>query len=158
MRRPALLLAVLALLGCPASDQSTADTAGADTGAAAGGSEAAALAGMAGTWNMRTMPEQGDSVLVTYVVRATSDTTGWTLTFPGRDPLPVRIIDVDADSVVLEVGPYESMLRPGVQVVTRSVSRTQGDRMMGTAVARYTGAGVGADSVVRMRTEGTRAP
>ena len=153
MRRPALLLAALALLGCPSSDQSVADSA-ADESA----SETTALAGMAGTWNMNTMPEQGDSVLLTYVVNATSDTTGWTITFPGREPMPVRILAVDADSVVLEVGPYESMLRPNVQVVTQSVSRVQGDRMVGTAVARYSGASVGADSVVRLRLEGTRAP
>lgn len=153
MRRPALLLAAFALLGCPASDQAVSDSAAAESA-----SETTTLAAMAGTWNMTTMPEQGDSVLLTYVVNATSDTTGWTITFPGRDPMPVRILTVDADSVVLEVGPYESMLRPNVQVVTQSVSRVQGDRMMGTAVARYSGAAVGADSVVRLRLEGTRAP
>ena len=153
MRRPVLLLAALTLLGCPSSDQSVADSAAGDRA-----SENTTIAGMTGTWQMRTMPEQGDSVLLTYTVNATNDTTGWTITFPGREPLPVRVLAVDADSVVLEVGPYESMLRPNVQVVTQSVSRVQGDRMVGTAVARYRGEGVGADSVVRLRLEGTRAP
>ena len=158
MRRPALLLAVsLAVAACTASDQSAADSAAGDSAANASASGNATLASMAGTWNMRTMPEQGDSVLLTYVVNARSDTSGWTITFPGREALPARVLSVDADSVVIEVGPYESALRPGVQVTTRSVSRVQGDRMMGTAVARYRGVTT-ADSVVRLRVEGTRAP
>ena len=153
MRRPVLLLAAISLLGCPSSDQSVADSAAGDRA-----SENTTLASMAGTWHMRTMPEQGDRVLLTYTVSATNDTTGWTVTFPGREPLPMRVLAVDADSVVLEVGPYASVLRPNVQVITQSVSRLQGDRLVGTAVARYQGEGVGADSVVRLRLEGTRAP
>lgn len=148
----AVLTFSLALLGCPSSDQSVADSAAADVA-----SENTTLAAMSGTWNMRTMPEQGDTVLLTYVVNATSDTTGWTVTFPDREPMPARVVSVDADSVVIEIGPYESALRPGVQVTTRSVSRVQGDRMTGTAVARYQGVTT-ADSVVRLRLEGTRAP
>ena len=148
----AVLTVSLALLGCPSSDQSVADSAAADVA-----SENTTLAAMSGRWNMRTMPEQGDTVLLTYVVNATSDTTGWTVTFPDREPMPARVVSVDADSVVIEIGPYESALRPGVQVTTRSVSRVQGDRMTGTAVARYQGVTT-ADSVVRLRLEGTRAP
>ena len=153
MRPYVLLLAVLPLLGCPSSDQSVADSAASESA-----TETTTIGNMAGGWTVRAMPEQGDTTLLTYTVNATSDTTGWTVTFPGREPMPVRVLAVDADSVVLEIGPYESVLRPNVQVVTQSVSRIVGDRLVGTAVARYRGTGVGADSVVRLRLEGTRAP
>jgi hypothetical protein len=55
-----------------------------------------------------------------------------------------------------EAGPYESVLRQGVQVTLRGVLRHQGDRLVGTTVAHFSGSG--ADSVLRVRTEATRAP
>jgi hypothetical protein len=104
---------------------------------------------------MRAMREGSDSVLTTYELSATADTAGWTMTLPGREPVPVRVVAVAGDSIVIEAGPYPSSLRPGVTVATRGVNRLQGDRMVGSTVARYS---AGADSVVRIRTEGRRAP
>ena len=154
MRRSLVVVAAaaLALIGCPAAEERPA----VDSAAGEQADRNTTLAAFSGDWNVRAMPEQGDSTLVTYVVRATNDTSGWTITFPNREPIPMRVLSVAGDSVVLEVGPYESALRPNVQVITRSVNRVQGDRMIGTAVARYQNAG--ADSVRRLRIEGTRAP
>jgi hypothetical protein len=113
------------------------------------------LASVAGSWNMQTMPADRDTVLVSYVLTATADTAGWTLTFPGRAPIPIRILAVAGDSVVSEAGPYESALRPGVQVTTTTVNRMEGDALVGTTVARYS---AGPDTVLHLRSRGTRAP
>jgi hypothetical protein len=86
---------------------------------------------------------------------ATSTTDGWTMTLPGRDPMPV-MISVSGDSVMSTVGPFESVLRKGVQVTTTGVMRLVDGKMVGTTIARY--AVAGADSVTRLRTEGTKNP
>jgi hypothetical protein len=113
------------------------------------------LASVAGTWAMRTLNQRGDSTLVTYQMVASADPAGWVFNFPGRAPVSLRIIAVDGDSIVTEAGPYESVLRKGVQVSTHSVLHVQGGSLVGTTIAHYqTG---GADSVLLLRTEGTRA-
>jgi len=111
---------------------------------------------IAGTWDMRILSVNADSTLGTFVLTATRDTTGWTMTAPNRQPVPVRVVAVQGDSVVTEAGPFESFLRAGLQVRTRGVMRRQGDRLVWRTEARYqTGAG---DSVVNVRSEGTRRP
>jgi hypothetical protein len=126
------------------------------TDTAVTGEAAGSLERIAGRWDMRIFPETGDSTLGTFVLNATADTTGWTITAPNRQPVPLRVIAVQGDSIITEAGPYESFLRPGRQVRTRGVMRLQGDRLVGRTEARYqTPAG---DSVARVRTEGTRAP
>lgn len=92
---------------------------------------------VAGTWNARTLSMTGDSVLTTYQIKATNDRSGWTLTFPGRDPIEIRVLEVSGDSIVGDAGPYASALRPGVTVSTRFVMRFQGDRMVGNITADY---------------------
>jgi len=120
------------------------------------GAPAIALADVAGQWTMRAMPESSDSTLVTFGMVATADGAGWMMTAPNRDPIPMRVVAVDGDSIVTEAGPYESLIRPGVMVTTRVVNRLREGRMVGTFVARYSPSG--ADSVLYGRTEGTRAP
>jgi hypothetical protein len=112
------------------------------------------LADLAGTWTITAMAESSDSVLITYELNATATSDGWTSTLPGREPMPVRVVMVDSDSVVAEAGPFESALRPGVMVTTRTVARLQGDMLVGTLVARY--GGDGADSVMSGRLHGMR--
>jgi hypothetical protein len=113
-----------------------------------------ALADVAGKWAMTTTTEKGDSTLVKYELVATGDTTGWTFNFPKRKPVPAHVA-VGGDSIVLEAGPYESVLRKGVQVTTHSVARLQDGKLVGTTVARY--ATHGPDSLRNLRLEGTRA-
>ncbi len=114
---------------------------------------ASPAAAFAGTWQVRGYNEAGDSI-VAYQVTATADTAGWVTVLPGREPVPTRVVLMDGDSVVTEAGPFESVLRPGVQVSTRSVMRLQGDALVGTTTARYSTAG--ADSVATIRLQGTR--
>jgi len=65
-----------------------------------------------------------------------------------------RIVDLAGDSIVADAGPYESALRKGVKVTTHSVFRLQDGKLVGTTVAHY--ATKGADSVLNLRSEGTR--
>jgi predicted small secreted protein len=113
------------------------------------------LADVAGTWVINARSETGQEV-PQYELVATADPSGWEIRFPDRDPIPAQVVEVSGDSIVSEAGPYESVLRPGVQVTTRSVYRLEGDRLIGTTVAHYQT--TDADSVVIVRGEGTRAP
>lgn len=117
---------------------------------------AATMADMAGKWTVQVMPAGKDTTILTYELNATGDTSGWTLTFTGRDPIPLRVTPMAGDSVVTEAGPYESALRKGVQVWTHNVMRVEGGKLVGTTVAHY--ATTSADSVVNLRSSGTKAP
>jgi len=114
------------------------------------------LAEVAGKWTVRTMAENSDSVLVTSEMTATADTSGWMMMIPGRPAMATRVIEVAGDSITTEFGPFESVLRPGVQVTTRSVMRLRDGKLVGYLIARYPT--TGADSVARLRLEATRAP
>jgi hypothetical protein len=150
MRRLVLGLGAALLASCAKPEAPPAEPPAAPPAA-----PAINLADVAGTWNMKTMAEDSDSALVTYTMTLTGTTDGWTINFPGRDPMPMTAT-VSGDSVITTVAPYESMLRKGVQVSTTSVVRLVDGKLVGTTVARY--ATAGADSVVRLRMEGTKAP
>jgi hypothetical protein len=104
---------------------------------------------------MRTTLAGSDSTLLTFVFNATGDPSTWAFNFPGRPPVPVRVT-MDGDSIMTAAGPYESLLRKGVQVSTNGVLRLQGGKLVGATTAHYTTSG--ADSVLQLRSEGTRAP
>ncbi|MDX1675722.1 MAG: hypothetical protein R3314_13085 [Longimicrobiales bacterium] len=104
-----------------------------------------------GTWNAMAYMESGDTVPSTII--ATADPDGWMVEFPERDPLPMRLLEVSGDSVVSEIGPYESLLRDDVMVTVRSVTRIVDGRMVGTMEAHYAGAD---STVVEGRIEATR--
>lgn len=147
----------LALVGCAKSDDAAATTDTAAGGVATTAAPAPiSLADVAGRWTVRAVPESGDTSAVISQLNASADTTGWTMTLPGRPPVSTRVVLVSGDSIVTENGPYESVLRKGVQVRTRSVMRLRDGKLIGNTVARYTT--TGADSVLRLRTEATRTP
>jgi hypothetical protein len=147
------------LVGCAKQDQQPAQ----DTTATAAPAPAAAptpppgisLTDVAGKWAMTTKNEAGDSTLVKYELVATGDTTGWTLNFPKRKPVPAHVT-VSGDSIMLDAGPYESVLRKGIKVTTHGVIRLQDGKLAGTTVAHY--ATKGPDTLRTLKTEGTRAP
>ena len=146
------------LIACTASDRdSVAESAAGAADPATGQPAGTATANLAGTWSMTSRPMSGsDTTTARFTITATPNTTGWTLTFPGRDePIPARV-SMQGDSVLVEAGPVPSVLRQNVQVTTRTIVRRDGDRLVGTTQNRY--AGAGADSVVDFRTEGSRAP
>ncbi len=141
--RPLLLLSAVALAGhaTVASAQYTAP-------AKQGGIK---LSDVAGTWDVKSVMGPKDSVVVTSVVTATADRKGWTIKLANRDPIPVRVVAVGADSVVTDAGPYESILRPGQMVTTHQVGHYKGDTMTGTVEARYA-----SGDVIRLKVAATR--
>lgn len=154
MRRLALCLTVV-LVGCGRAEEERGEELG--EGAVATGEAPAgvALSEVAGKWNMHSTDEAGKPV-VSFILVATPERSGWSLNFPNRDPVPLEVDLVDGDSIVTTAGPYESVLRKGVQVTVRSVFRLQDGKLVGPTTARYET--TGADSVVRLQSEGTRAP
>jgi hypothetical protein len=148
--------AAAVLTACSKPDTEAADTA-AVAPPAAPAPAPLSLAQVAGRWNGRAVPETGtDTTPTTFVLTTTADTTGWSIAVPNRQPIPTRVVAVGGDSIVTETGPYESSRRRGVRVTTRVVWRMEGDRLIGSAVARYVT--TGPDSVLRLRYEATRAP
>lgn len=149
----AMCCAVALAFGCAKTDTQATDTAGAAD--VPEGPAALSAADVSGRWNMTAVPETGDTSATTFVLTATNDNMGWTFTFPNRPPVPVRVT-IAGDSISTDVGPYESVRRRGVQVRTNSVLRLQGGNIVGSTVAHYTTNR--ADSVLRLRVTGTRAP
>lgn len=144
----------LALVGCSRPADRPEEAAQEETSAAAEAPAGISLADVAGTWNIRAQVRGKESMALTYDMVATGDRDGWSIRFPDRDPIPVRIVAVEGDSIVSEAGPFESALRKGVQVSTRVVSRLQGDKLVGTTTAHYQV--TGPDSVAQLDFEGTR--
>jgi hypothetical protein len=138
------------LLGCESEPAEESMEPVADTVAVA---PTISLADISGTWDVRYVPESGDTTVTTSRIQVTAD--GWTLHLAGRDSIQGRVTTA-GDSIVVVEGPYESIRRDGIMVTTYSVYRLVGDRLVGKVVARYpTG---DADSVLVLRSEGTRAP
>jgi hypothetical protein len=156
MRRFAFLLSVSALVACARTETDTVDTtAMGDTAMMpAPAPTPISLTDVAGRWNVQSTAP-GDTAPVNYVLTATGTRSGWTITFPNRRPIPARIVEVAGDSIIMEAGPFNSVRRPGVQVRSRQVFRIQDGRLVGTVEARYAR---GPDTLVILRTEGTRVP
>jgi hypothetical protein len=148
-------LAVL-LIGCGKSAEKSAD---AEVGAADAMDEAPAgisMADLAGTWNIKSKLDGSDKE-ITYDLVASGDGSSWTVNFPGRDPVPARVVATGGDSVVWESGPFESVIRKGVTVKkSRVTAHLQNGKLTGTTTAVYDAPG--ADTVAHLTVEGTRAP
>jgi hypothetical protein len=152
----AVCLSVIVLAGCAKKDDAAVDTMASDTaGAPAAAPAPINLADVAGRWNVRAVPATGDTTPTNSVITATANTSGWTVTFPGRAPVPMRIT-VDGDSIMSEAGPYASVRRKGLQVTTNGVMRLQGGNLVGRTTAHFQTKA--ADSVLVLNTTGTRAP
>jgi hypothetical protein len=156
---------LLLLAACGKSGQTTRDSA---AGSAASATPAAApaaapapaptisLSDVAGKWQMRAVPESGtDTSATTYVLTASADTSGWVMAFPSGVKVPVHVT-VSGDSLLEKTGTFASQRRKGLKVMTEGSLRLQNGKLVGTTIAHY--AKAGADSVMRMRLEGTRAP
>lgn len=158
MRPFALLACGAVIAGCskPEDRSATAGTTG-DTmqTAAAPAPEAGtlSLSDLAGTWTVRSTDERGGTPIETHL-RATADTSGWTMTGPDMKTYPVRVVAVGGDSVVTEAGPRESFVRKGAKVTTHTVYRLEGDKLVSTTEVRYKIGG--RDSVGHRKGEGTR--
>lgn len=142
MQSFALVSIAVLLAACVKTETSTP----VDTGAVAMAPEPApaapaaapiSLGSVAGKYRVTSRGQAPDTSVVTYELNATGDTTGWTITFPNRKPVPVRIVSVSGDSIVVETGQFESVRRAGVPVSTRTTYRLENGQLVGTTVARY---------------------
>jgi hypothetical protein len=146
----------LLLIGCGKPADKPEDTTVGEAPAAEAAPAGISLADLAGTWNVRAALDGSDKS-ITYDVVTTEDGSGSTLKFTGRDPIPLRVVATEGDSIVWEAGPFESAIRKGVQVrVSRTVARIQDGKLVGKTTVTYVGQG--ADSVAHLTLEGTRAP
>jgi hypothetical protein len=155
----ALCLCAAVLSGCAKKDNAAVDTTGAMASSSTTTTAAPApapinLADVAGKWNMRSVPTTGDTSATTFVLTATANTSGWTITFPGRKPIAEKVT-VDGDSIIVAAGPYTSVRRKGVMVTTNGVMRLQGGSLVGSTTAHYKVKT--ADSVLVLTTTGTKA-
>jgi len=151
--------AVVLAMACNKANDTNATESVAASPAATPAPEAApaalSLADVAGTWNVRSVPESGDTTPTTYVLTATADTTGWSIKFPSGLTVPLHV-SVSGDSLVESTDVFASQRRKGLKVMTNTVMRRQGDRLVGESVAHYRV--TTPDSVLRLHTEGTRVP
>jgi hypothetical protein len=156
--RLALCCSAAVLTGCAKKENATVDTSGAMASSTASTTSSTSgtvnLADVAGKWNMKAVPMSGDTTPTTYLLTATSNTSGWTITFPGRAPIPVKV-SVDGDSIMTAAGPYSSVRRKDVQVMTFGVARLQSGQLNGTGTAHYKVKS--ADSVIVFSLTGRRA-
>jgi hypothetical protein len=107
----------------------------------------------AGVWNNKYMLGPKDSVIATVTITVSADQKTWSMQFPDRPAIPVRVVATGGDSVVTEAGPYPSTKRTGQSVNLRAVSHYNGDHMTGTFEAHYSGG-----LVVQGKTDATRTP
>jgi hypothetical protein len=134
----AVLLAACAKTETPTpADTGTAAMAPAPAPAAAPAAAPISLPAVAGKYRVTSRGQASDTSVVTYELNATGDTTGWTITFPNRAAVPVRIVAVSGDSIVAEAGPFTSVRRAGVPVTTRTTYRLHNGQLFGTTVAHY---------------------
>jgi hypothetical protein len=151
MKNPILPLVLAAALAACTAEKMEEEAQGMAAGSVA---DMIAYADVAGKWSVSGMRAGSDSVVLSYEFMATASDTGWTVTFPGRAPLPVHVMPPSGDSIVMHVGPFESMLRPGVQANSTVVLRLNGAELAGTSTVKYTT--TGPDSVASFVSKGIR--
>jgi hypothetical protein len=83
------------------------------------------------------------------------DGSTWKLVLPGRDSIPLQV-SIMGDSLVTVSAEFESVIRAGVMVTTRTASVRSGEELVGNMTATYkTAAG---EEVVNGTIRSTRAP
>jgi hypothetical protein len=141
MRSFALVLIAALLAACAKTESTPVDTGTAamapEPAPAAPAAAPISLPSVAGKYRVTSRGQAPDTTVVTYELNATGDTTGWTITYPNRAAVPVRIVTVSGDSIVTETGPFTSVRRAGVPVTTRTTYRWENGQLVGTTVARY---------------------
>jgi hypothetical protein len=136
MRNVSALLAVLLVAACAGADDApeTVDSAAPDTPIVST-PQAAAMADFAGTWQSEAVLE-GVAEPVLSTMSGSASGTDWTMTFPGRPPIPLSV-RIEGDSLISESAEYESILRPGVRVTVRTASVLTDGMLMGNLLATY---------------------
>jgi hypothetical protein len=125
----------------------------AEPAAAPAPAKSISLADLAGKWNFETRGDGADSMVTKAVVVATADSSGWVMELPTGKKV-AQHVTVSGDSIMLKSDTYPSMRRKGKQVWTEGVYRLENGKLVGTMVGHY--ANSGADSVLKLRSEGTK--
>ncbi len=112
------------------------------------------LADLAGNWKRTATNAANDSTLVTYQMTAAAHTIRWSILYPNHaTPIALRV-RIDADSIIMDAGPYASTARKGATVTIHGVVHVRDGKLVGTESAYYT---VGAtEPVVRIKLTGTK--
>ena len=157
--RAAQTVIVLGLLtACAGKDKVADSTAAADSAAAAAAAAAPAapaaptLASFAGTWEIASTLV-GVEKPVPGTLASSADGSTWTLSLEGRPNIPVQA-SISGDSLIAQSAEYESVLRKGVMVTTRTAAVMSNGALTGNMTATYkTKKG---DEVVNGTVTGTR--
>ena len=150
----------LILAGCAKKDQAATDSAAAAAAMPAPAPAPApppplSLSSLAGKWQFKSVPASGsDTTSTNYVLTATADST-WELKFASGLKVPMHV-SVSGDSLMEKTGTFQSQRRKGVKVMTEGALRMQDGKLVGTTTAHYSTKG--ADSVLKLHTEGTKMP
>ena len=145
--------AALLISACAKDDSATSDTA--NPAGTSVGPTPISLANVAGRWQMVSTPASGtDTTPTRFILTATADTTGWQIEFPDGVKVPVQVA-VSGDSLFIKTATFSSRRRQNVKVMTEGWSRMQDGKWVGLTTAHYQGA---KDSILQLRTEGTRIP
>ncbi len=155
MRVTALLGFALVVAACSTKEAPPpADTIA--TAAATPAEPAAmSLESVAGTWNVRVMGMDNDSILATHTLTAAAGPAGWSFMQPSGESVPMRNVAVAGDSLTANAGPFSSGVRAGMRVTDlRTTYRLRGGKLVGVTTARYET--TGPDSVRQFRLEGTK--
>lgn len=101
----------------------------------------------------KEQPPAADTTVATAVLVATPDTSGWVMELSSKVKVKNHVT-FSGDGVTVKSEPYASMRRKGKQVWSESVYRLENGKLVGLMVAHY--AKSGADSVLRLKAEGTK--
>lgn len=144
------LLLVATITACGGTKEAPADS----VAAAPEMTAAPTLASFAGTWQL-SATLAGVEKPVSSTLTSTPDGASWTISLEGRPNVPITA-SISGDSLVAVTAEYESVLRKGVMVVTRTASVLKDGALVGNMTATYkTPAG---EEVVAGTISGTRAP
>ena len=159
----ALLVCVLTVVACARSEKraDTATSAATPAGATAAASSAPStpaaapisIAQVKGKWQGKTMPASKDTVVGTWTLDATQDTSKWVTSFKDGPKVPVHIVSIAGDSIVAQMGPYKSVTARQ-SVTTRVINHVHGDTLVGTFEMHLVAK---PDSVIRGRLQAVRA-
>ena len=110
------------------------------------------LSDVAGAWNGKSFVGPKDSVTVAYVMTIPAEGKAGSIKFAKGDAVATRLVTMGGDSLVVDAGPYPSVLRPGETVTTlRTIWHFKGSTATGTFMARYA-----SGQVIHGRGEATR--
>ncbi len=132
MRATITLFGLLILAACGGADDSAPAPEQEMEPAAA---TAPTPADFAGQWQAMAMLE-GTPDPVPVVLVGSADGMTWTMSLEDREPMTLEV-SMSGDSLIMESGQYESVIRDGVMVQIRTAGVLEGGQMVGKIVATY---------------------